>query len=256
MTEGRACASCGAQNAPEARFCWQCYARFGGAGVPAAAAAVPAAVGTPGGAPHAAAGGAVGAPAAPPLPPWQSTSRYASQSSLPEPIPESRWPVRRIVNILMLVAVAIGGVVAWRTFTGSPFPSSIRGFERLDTKEAELFEDTVKETGERLGVKMRGALYGRGGEVSFMALLSERTDSVMGLDAAFLEPLPVDPVLASGAQQFERDGASYQCFGIAAELSGSGCLWLEAEQVGFVFVQGMGVPEGFELAAAVRDAVA
>lgn len=256
MTEGRACTSCGAENAPEAQFCWQCYARFGAAGVAAATAApVPAAVGAApgGGFPPAA-----GAPpaAAPPPPPWQTTSRYASQSSLPEPIPESRWPARRIVNILILVAMVIGGVVAWRALTGSPFPSSIRGFDRLEAEPATQFEDAVKETGKQLGITIHGAMYGRGEEMSFMALLSERTDTALGLDAAFLEPLPVDPALVGGGyQQFERDGASFQCLAVSAEVRGSGCLWLDPDTVGFVFAQEMGIPEGLELTAAVRDVV-
>lgn len=253
VTEGRACASCGAQNEPAAQFCWQCYARF--------AAGVPAMVGATVGAPTPVGGdpSSAMAPQPPPaLPPWQQmTSRYASASSLPEPIPESSAWGQRIVNLVLVVAVGIGGFLGWRTFMRDPFPQSIGGFQRIDAQAATVFEDAVKEIGKRLGVKMRGAVYGRGSDASFMAILSERTESTAGLDAAFLEPLPItDPRLpGSRYEEFERDGASFRCFSFRMEVSGTGCFWLDTETAGFVFTMQMTVTQGMELAAEVRRVV-
>jgi hypothetical protein len=250
VTGGKACGSCDAQNAVSAEFCWRCYARFG-----AAAAAVPAAVGAP------AALGASAAPAAAPMPtaaaPWQTGGRYGEQTSLPEPIPESRWPVRQAVNVLLLVAVALGGFLAWRMVTGDPFPDTIRGVGRVDAQAAKVFEDAVSETGKELGVKMHGAVYGNEVDMAFMAVLSERTGSVDHLGGAFQQGLPIagSPFTEGGSSTFEHDGASFECLAVQAEATGTICYWTDAKTVGLVFAMEVGVEAGFELAADVRSAV-
>lgn len=251
MTGGRTCGSCDAQNAVGAEFCWRCYARFGSVGAP-----VPAAVGVP--AAVAAAAAPAGAPSMPATSaPWLSTTGYGGSTSLPEPIPASRWPVRRVVNLLLLAAVAAGGFVGWRMLTGDPFPSSIRGFERIDAKPATIFEEAVLETGKEVGVDMRGAVYGRGSDMALMAILSERTGSIDDLGGALQSDLPIggSAFIQGGSSTFERDGASFECLAVKAEDTGTICYWTDAETVGLVFAMEVGIEAGFELTAAVRAAV-
>jgi hypothetical protein len=195
--------------------------------------------------------------APPPLPPWQQSGGYASSSSLPEATPKQGFAWGRIVNLLLLVAIGAGAFLGWRTFMRDPFPTSIAGLPRIEAQPAEVFEDAVKETGKQLGITMRGAVYGQGSDPALMAILSERTETGGGLDAAFLEPLPVSDPRLPGTTYEERvrEGASFRCFSFAAELTGTGCFWLDEETTGFVFAQQAAVNQGMDLTAAVRRAV-
>ena len=200
-------------------FCWQCYARF------------------PGAAP---------APAA-----WARPDAE-SEPDAPVVITRVSTSTRKGLRIALVVAVAVGGFLAWRFLTASPFPGSFRAFERLDSASATEFEDAVTEVGDLLGMEMHGAMYGHGSELAIMAIVSDRDIAPDQLGSRFVEapaPRPRDVI------EVERDGALFVCFPADAEVPGAACTWADDETVGVVYGRFMKVRQQLDLSAELRAAV-
>jgi hypothetical protein len=136
-----------------------------------------------------------------------------------------------------LVALAIGG---WFTMRGGDdLPGSIAGLPRLQTAEAQAFEDQAEAT-EVAGISFRGAMYGTGDTPELivelidgvpaeaeLASLDEMFDSMAG---GFASGSGGAVQLAAKASETQA-GVSYVCAPFHATdptvgaIAGSVCLW-------------------------------
>ncbi|HEX2031196.1 MAG TPA: hypothetical protein VHL78_07335 [Actinomycetota bacterium] len=131
--DGTDCRRCGARNAPDAEFCWQCYTPFAG-GRRVAAAAV--------------------GPAAP----------LALGPARPRPS-SSGIPLRPIAWTVALVVAVAGGWLAWTAMSGGfDFPASVGGFERIESDEAQQVQEMLDAVGGIADMEMEAAFYGAGGQ--------------------------------------------------------------------------------------------
>lgn len=213
------CSSCAAVNPSGSPFCWQCYARF---------------------------------PAAAPPPAEWARPDATGDEVLPVATRSSSTPGRRRVALLLVLAVAVAGFLAWRVLGGGPFPGSFRTYQRLDSPEATRFEEGVRELGELLGIEMHGAQYGHGSELAVLAILSDRAIAPQDLGQRFVDapaPRPRQVVEA------RRDGATFLCFPADADVPGAACTWTDDAAVGVVYGRFMKPPELLELTAELRTAV-
>ena len=199
--DGSDCRRCGARNAPDADFCWQCYGPFGASRRPSAAVGYA----EPG----------FAAPASP--------RRAAGPAASLKPF----------LRAGALVAVAAGGWLAWLAFTGGfEFPRSVGGFERIETETAEQVQAVLDAVGGLADAEMEAAFYGAGAEPVYAVMAIDPPEAVPEADVlAALEgagaPFPVQPGPGGGA-----------CLPYA-DL-GSACMWAAGGRY-VVAVQGYGV---------------
>ncbi len=233
------CARCGAHNSASAAACLTCGTPF--AATPYASSSPrtgpdvsPSSVAT---APPPA---ATGLPPAPPRRadmafdrPWTSAP---SEISTPAPKPARTAPLLSGI-VAAVIALAIGG---WFTLRGGGgLPDSIAGMQRLDTAEAQTFEEQAQAT-EFAGITFRGAMYGAAGTPELIVELIDGVpqDADLGsLDEMFDSMADGFASGSGGAVQLTAKasetlaGVTYICAPFRATdptvgaLAGAICLW-------------------------------
>jgi hypothetical protein len=165
--------------------------------------------------------------------PWTSDPSGISAST---PAPARTAPLLSGI-VAAVVALAVGG---WFTLRGGDgLPGSIAGVPRLDTAEAQAFEDQAEAT-EFAGITFRGAMYGSAGTPELIVELVDGVpeDADLGsLDEMFDSMADGFASGSGGAVQLTAKasetlaGVSYICAPFhatdptAGELAGAVCLW-------------------------------
>jgi hypothetical protein len=212
VDERRACPSCSADNAHDAEFCWQCYARFVPV-PPAPTAGQPLGWG-PSGTP--APSGAVGTPA---------------------PAPASRGGsiVKAVVGIV--VVLVVGAVVRNLLTPNYHVPEAVGGQPRIhDATTARLEQDMMAE-GDKSGLKIEAAVYGANGDpdVLFILVNGQAAENTDELFASFLDGIAASGVTVdrNAATTGSYHGAEWRCLPLtASRLDTVACMWREDASVG------------------------
>ncbi|HTG46114.1 MAG TPA: hypothetical protein VK646_00485 [Actinomycetota bacterium] len=219
VDEKRACPSCGAENGPEADFCWKCYARF----VPP-----PPPPGRPGMA------GIPGFGRMPqPEPAFQPTA---------VPPTTSRGGGSSIVKALIGVAVAAVAAFAVHAVFfagGAHLPDSVAGRPRLTTQSAKDFEKDMKDIGARDDLDVVAGAYGNGAQPDFLVMLVsgrsvESTDQLFDDFVGGIEKSGAT-VDRTGDVAETHDGTDYRCVPVSGnDTTAAACMWREDGSVGIV----------------------
>jgi hypothetical protein len=144
--------------------------------------------------------------------------------------------VGTVVKVVVLIAFAAGGFLAWRLFfAGFPFPDEVAGHPRIETEATDEATELISELTRSLGADLEMAFYGdeaspQPSYVVYMMTLPEDSPLVA---------VPGDPLgeLMSGGMA------------CAPSVQGSNCNWLDDEDR-VVGVAGYGLPpEDVEVAA-------
>ena len=220
VDEKRACPSCGAENGPDAGFCWKCYARF-----------VP-----------------------PPPPPGQAAAwgrmPRPEPTFVPSPILEQPSKSRgsSLARIVVGVVVAAAAAFAVHSFLGTSvhLPDSVAGRPRMNTADIKTFEKDMQDLGSRNDLKVDAGGYGNGAKPDFLVLLVHGK-SIESTDELFDEF--VGGLKQSGATVDEtgglaeaHDGADYRCVPLAGNgVTAAACIWRESGSVGIVLDMTEGV---------------
>jgi hypothetical protein len=215
VDEKRACPSCGAENGPDADFCWKCYARF----VPPP---------PPPGRPGQAAWGR--------MPPPGSTFQ---PSPITEPTRGSRGSsVAKIVGGVVVAALVAFAV---HTFFGADvhLPDAVAGRPRMSTDDIESFEKDMQDLGSRNDLTVDAGAYGSGVQPEFLVLLVhgksiESTDALFDEFVGGLEQSGAT-VDRTGGLAEAHDGADYRCVPVTGNrVTAAACIWREDGSVGIV----------------------
>jgi hypothetical protein len=214
------CSSCGAQRKPGTDFCWQCYTPYGRpAAQPVAVGAGPLGGGSPSPGPVAA--GPLARPGASGGASMVSDAlrgRSASESTA-VPTPGSEGPswIGPAIKVVVFVAFAVGGFLAWRFLTaGFPFPDAIEGKARIEGEQAEEFSRLVEDIAALADAEVDVALYGEGPLPAYMMFVAEYEDpGVLDLGA-----------LADPAYVADLKSGKTAC---TVDVQGATCSWLEGE---------------------------
>jgi hypothetical protein len=231
-TAQRACGRCGADNAPGAQYCWQCYTSFGGpAGTaqatPATAGPLATAIGR---------GPGAGTPSAvvseaPTITRWQPQHGAAKDAAV-------RWVVRGLV----VAVAAVGGYLAYqRLFGGFPFPDQVAGQPRLESDVVEEAEDLIASMVGAFNVEVEIAMYGPALPQYLVAALEVP-------DGQLTEQFYQGFVSGSGVTADAVDPNAVTCG--AAPGGVTQCSWVQEDTV--VLVQGL-VNTGVDLQPVAED---
>ena len=222
VDEKRACPTCGAENGPDADFCWKCYARF----VPPP---------PPPGRPGQAAWGRMPRPE----PTFQPS---------PVPEPAQRGRGSSFAKIVIGVVVAAVAAFAVHSFFGGSvhLPASVAGRPRMNTADIKTFEKDMQDLGSRNDLTVDAGGYGNGAKPDFLVLLVHGK-SIESTDELFDEF--VGGLKQSGATVDEtgglaeaHDGADYRCVPLAGNgVTAAACIWRESGSVGIVLDMTEGV---------------
>ena len=242
VQDKRACKACGASNAPDAAFCWQCLARFdmaaAGPGMPPApvSATQPVGYGRPG--------------MAPPLNVPSSISATTKGGS------------GRAGKIAIgLVVAAVLAFVGNRMF-GAPdyhVPATINGVARATDPSAKALEASLSEEAKKYDVTIDTGIYGSSSAPDFMVIVLngravESSDSLFSslTDGMASAGATIDGAPVTGT----HDGADYRCVLVhGGSASATACMWRDHDNVGMVLDPGASLKEGEQLLWTARDAV-
>lgn len=234
------CPRCGAHNSASAVACLTCGSPFGGPSSTAAPATAPGLVVSSSVA-TAPPPGSTGLPPAPPRRadmafdrPW--TGSPAGYTPAQAPRPARTAPLLSGI-VAAVVALAVGGWFMLRADGG--LPGSIAGMPRLDTAEAQAFEEQAEAT-EFAGITFRGAMYGSAGTPELIveliegvpqdAQLGSLDEMFDGMADGFASGSGGAVTLTAKASQTIA-GVDYICAPFHAtdptvgELAGAVCLW-------------------------------
>lgn len=214
VEQKRACASCGAGNAPDATFCWRCLVPF----------------------PH--------------LPPPPGAVSGLSRPSVPPaplawspPIQEQAKPrSSRATGVIVSILAAVVGYLGVGYLMGPSLslPDSIAGTERLTDPESQRFERYTADEGDRYGIDAEAGVYGAPLAPEFFVILVdaaavETTDQLFdALLAGFSQAGAV--VDETQARSGTRRGSDYRCLSaVAGAETAVACMWRDDDNVGIVF---------------------
>ena len=207
----RACASCGSENAPDARFCWRCLTPFAPAPPPPVGARL------------------TGLPPPATWPPALERS------------PEPRRAPSTAVRVLVSLAAAAGGYLGVQYLMGPSLalPDTLAGSQRLTDTESQRFERSMADEGERYGIDAEGGVYGSAIGPRFFVILVdaaavETTDQLFdALVSGFSQAGAV--VDQDGTNSGRRGSSEFRCAGARAEAgSAVACMWRDHGNVGIV----------------------
>lgn len=209
------CAGCGADNKPQAPFCWQCYAPF------APAAPLPA------------------RSASPSMPPVPGVARPfgLAPTSAPVPVPtRSRAGMFVLIGVGIVTVIIISTVVRNMLTPTYHVPESLAGQPRLHTQEAQQFEQSMAEQGDKYDIAFESAVYGQGDQPDVFVVLAngraeESADELFDDFLGGVESTGVT-VERSATVTGEHDGAQYRCVPLEARIQAVACIWREDHSVG------------------------
>ncbi|HEX2026328.1 MAG TPA: zinc ribbon domain-containing protein [Actinomycetota bacterium] len=195
--EQRPCDQCGAENRPDAAFCWRCHARWDAGPAAGPAARLGGIRSASFGSTSATAVVDAGTP-----PPHAATSAARS------------WP-RLVLTGLLFAAGFAGGwwLVDRLFFSGFPFPDQVDGQPRIETDLTNEASEVLTSIGELFNVEMEMAFYGTDTAPAYMMFAFELPDGA---------PLPMPAQVGAGGD------VGFQC---QPDDSGSACVWSSGETV-------------------------
>jgi hypothetical protein len=220
---GLTCRTCGADNAPNADFCWKCYAPF-----------------------H---------EVTPPAPPVRVAAGPSWMSSR-QPVAGPRIKQRRSHRGLIAVAILVGlGSYGYLSRTHFAMPEEIDGVPRMHGETAQRFEAEVAQWGEDSGgLSLQGAAYGSGETPEFAV---GATDDAVENDPDDILRVVVASMVTGGrdtATLSGEDGSfEYRCVQTLGRLSI--CVWKEPDNAGFVAAGNRSPADTLALTRIVRDAI-
>jgi hypothetical protein len=207
----RTCAACGADNTPQAGFCWQCYSPF----APAAPR--------------------LGSPSMPPTP---GAARPFAPADAPAPAPASRGRAGLIVRIAAGVVVAIVVSTLVRNMLTPTYhvPETLAGEPRLHTADTQQFEQAMAEQGDKYDIEFEAAVYGQGEQPDVFLVLANghAEESADELFNDFLSGVESAGVTVDRSRTVtgEHGDAEYRCVPVEARIQAVACVWREDRSVG------------------------
>jgi hypothetical protein len=214
VDQRRACASCGAENAPDAGFCWRCLVPF---------AQVPPPPGAASGSPR------------------SSVTPASVSLPLPSQAPTKRGSSTRFAGAIVAAVAAVAGYFGVQHLMGPSLalPDTLAGAERLTDPEAQRFERYTADEGDRYGIDAEGGVYGSPLAPEFFVILVdaaavETTDQLF--DALVLGFSQAGAVVdEADAKSGTRRGSDYRCVGaVAGTETAVACMWRDDDNVGIV----------------------
>ena len=212
VDERRACPSCSADNAHDAEFCWQCYARF---------------VPTP---PAPAAGQPLG---------WGPSGSPAPGAALGAPAPTSASRGGTIAKAVasVIVVLVVGAVVRNLLAPHYHVPDAIGGQPRIHNASTDRFERDMIAEGDKQGLTIEAAVYGTGTDPDVLFILvngqsAENTDELFTslLDGVASSGVTVD---RNAATTGSYHGAEWRCLPLSVgSAQADVCMWREDASVG------------------------
>lgn len=206
----RTCASCGADNKPQAGFCWQCYAPF----APAAPK-----------------------PGAPSMPPTPGVARGFTPAQAPAPAP-TRSRAGMIVRIAVGVVIAIIVSMVVRNMLTPSYhvPDTLAGEPRLHTDTAQQFEQAMADQGDKYNIDFESAVYGQGDQPDVFLVLANghAEESADQLFNDFLSGVESAGITVDRSRTVtgEHGDAQYRCVPVEARIQAVACVWREDRSVG------------------------
>jgi hypothetical protein len=248
IQEGRPCPTCNVRNPDAALFCWQCYRAFTQVQMrPHIAMPMEGLVNR---------SPPVGSPLQPAL---DSSSNDAVRMSAPR----SKWVLVTVGVIVAIVAAGIGKGV-WENLnrTHLQVPQSIGGMQRIDDPSLADTVRNLESIAAEHGTAGKAAFYGYDGLPNFFFAAVEYRSGDGSPDDLFTE---FAGGFASGGSQTAIDlrskttnthaGATYICAKLRGKPSGTICMWVDQDIVGFVGAYRQGIDIAQTLTAVVRTSV-
>jgi hypothetical protein len=189
------------------------------------------------------------APSMPPAPSHLRADMAWTSGAATTPAPSTARPTPAVVGAIVVGLVALLAAGLFMLHRGDGLPDSIAGLQRLETAEAETFEQTLSAT-EFSGITFRGAMYGTNGQPQLIVELFEGVpdyvmdgplDDFFGGAAGGFANGSGGSVDLSSRMSETRDGVQYVCAsfqgGIApipgAPSGGALCVW-SGEDLGLI----------------------
>lgn len=205
----RTCGQCGAQNGPAADFCWQCYARFS---APQTG--------------YAAAGPASGTVAA-------GLARRAAGAPTASPVALGGGsPTALVVKGTILVALALGGWLAWGHFFGGiGLPGQVGGQPRMESGMIERMEEMAQEAADRVGIEVAIGAYGSAATPAYLLVVSEVPEG-QDMDAFSAGFVAASGTSSEALEPATAGGVEFLCG--PGNPAGAQCIWIH-EGIGGAF---------------------
>lgn len=230
------CGACAAENAPQATYCWRCFAAF--------APAMPPAPGN----------GTRAAGRMPPAP-SQAWGALAPIVGTQAP-PKRRQRFRTAIGLAAGLAVSAG--VLGFLDKGPSLPDAVAGRSRLESVEASRFQEQMQQEADQWDLHVQAGMYGTADAPSMFVILVdgaaiETTDQ---LYESFVSGMEGSGALVDRAAiaQGERDGTEYRCVPIQGQLDAVACMWRDDDNVGIVLGIDETTESGVDLLFATHDA--
>jgi hypothetical protein len=246
IAEGRQCPQCSTRNPDGAMFCWQCYRPFPQPGMRpnmAISANGPSPYSTP-----------IGSPIRPALGPSTPAHTKAAKRSV--------WP-KITVAAIVLVAL-LGGKSMWENMnrTHLQVPATIGSMQRIDDPRLADAVQSLEKIASDNGTTGKAGFYGSDGVPSFFFAALEFPSGDRAPEDIFRE---FSGGFASGGTEAVIDlrsktsatigEATFICAKLKGKPSGSICMWVDSDIVGFVGAFGQGLNKAQDLTAVVRTSV-
>jgi len=239
----RACQACGAGNALDAAFCWQCLARFDTAGVGAGMPAPPSGAARPG----------FGRPGMP--------QPFNVPSSIPAAPPAKKRTLSASRIVVGIVSAALVMFFGNRIF-GQPdyhVPEALNGVARTSDPAAKQLESSLSEEAKKYDLTIDAGIYGPSSAPDFLVIVVngravESADSLFNsmIDGMVQAGVSVDGEPVTG----NRAGTEFRCVLVnGANASATACMWLDGDNVGIVLDPGSELKETEQLLWATHDEV-
>jgi hypothetical protein len=249
VPEGRPCPTCNVRNPDSALFCWQCYRPFTQVQMRQQMAMLAGAA--------AQAGPPIGSPLSPALnaPFDQVPTRRA--------IPRKKWFMVAAGIVVAILVVSVGkGYWDSLSRTHLQVPAEIGGMQRIDDPQLADAVSNLELIAAKNGATGKAAFYGTAGIPDFFFAAIEyraggRTpDDLFSEFAGGFASTGSEAVIDLRTKTSDTHaGADFVCARLKGKPSGSICMWVDRDIVGFVGAFRQSLDEARTLTAVVRTSV-
>ena len=242
VQDKRACKACGAGNALDASFCWQCLARIGATGL----------------------GSPMPAPPGPVQPGGYTRPGMPQPLNVPSSIPSAGTTKRKSVSagrVVVGIAVAVAMVFIGNRIFGAPdyhVPATLNGIARTTDPVATQLGSSLNEEAKKYDLTIDSGIYGPSASPDFVVIVvngraAEGADSLFDsmIEGMVQAGVSIDGAPVTGT----HEGSEFRCVLVHGQASATACMWLDSDNVGIVLDPGATVQETEQLLWVTHDAV-